>query len=176
MKKNIELKILTITVIILLLVTIIVILQHYKKSEVQNDEIREIVGYLSIDRLNLYDIEVFDNTNLSQSHKGIERYFNDESEKYNGNICLLNYNEDEKNDCLKNIKELQVGDSILYKTGNEINEYAVYSIDLIYDSEQRYLNSSEEDIITIVTKAGKSNMNVIVRGYKIKKSNSRKEL
>ena len=164
MKKNKELKF-TIIAVIIITIFVISLLNRYEEvdEELCIDETGEIIGYLSIDRLGLYNAEVRNGINEATLRNSIGKYNTENTDKqlYNRNLCLFG------NDYFfPDLKELKIGDSITFMTENEVIEYEIYSIEFINGSEQTYLGETIDNIITLIINIPNS-MNIAIRGQQL---------
>lgn len=75
----------------------------------------------------------------------------EETSKLNGNIGLAAHNRGYNVNYFSNIKNLEVGDEIIYKYSNKIQKYMVISKNEIKDTNWSYLENTEENKITLIT-------------------------
>lgn len=71
--------------------------------------------------------------------------------KWNGNIGLAAHNRGYKVNYFEDLKDLKIGDKIIYKYKTGKKEYEVYSISIISDEDWSYLKDTGENIITLIT-------------------------
>ena len=73
------------------------------------------------------------------------------TDKWNGNIGLAAHNRGYKVNYFKDLKDLKIGDKIIYRYKIRKKEYEIYSISIISDEDWSYLNNTEENTITLIT-------------------------
>jgi LPXTG-site transpeptidase (sortase) family protein len=71
--------------------------------------------------------------------------------KIDGNIGLAAHNRGYKNNYFMNVNKLQSGDEIIYKVGNIIKKYKVEKMIEIDSYDWSYLNSTNDNRITLIT-------------------------
>lgn len=157
-------------IIILLIVGIfiIILIKNFINSKEKGSEyqIGEIIGYLTIDSLNITNLEVRDTINVENLKLGAGRYEIGDEQHYNGNICLFM-------NALENIANLRISDSIQYRCGEETRSYTVQTIELLPQSkEDSYLRTSHENKITLIMRVDNTTTDIIVQAIEI---NERKE-
>lgn len=69
----------------------------------------------------------------------------------NGNVGLAAHNRGFPINYFAKVKELEIGDEIIYKQGYETRRYIVNNITIIEDTDWSYLKNTEENIITLIT-------------------------
>lgn len=69
----------------------------------------------------------------------------------NGNVGLAAHNRGFPINYFAKLKELEIGDEIIYKQGYETRRYIVNNITIIEDTDWSYLKNTEENIITLIT-------------------------
>lgn len=69
----------------------------------------------------------------------------------NGNVGLAAHNRGYKNNYFQDLKLLQKGDLIIYKTIDETKKYSVDVIKIIKDTDWTYLEDTQENRITLIT-------------------------
>lgn len=70
---------------------------------------------------------------------------------FNGNVGLAAHNRGYKVNYFANIKNLQIGDKIIYKTNYGTKTYLVNIITVIEDTDWSYLENTKDNRITLIT-------------------------
>ena len=70
---------------------------------------------------------------------------------WDGNIGLAAHNRGYPVNYFANIKDLQIGDEIIYETENRTRTYLVNEITIIEDTDWSYLQITEDNRITLIT-------------------------
>lgn len=73
------------------------------------------------------------------------------TQKENGNICLAAYNRGHENEYFKDLKKLQKGDEITYTYNQTQTTYEVKKCRIIKNTESKYLENTEENMLTLIT-------------------------
>lgn len=157
-----------IVILIIIGIFIIIFIKNFTNSREKETQyqIGEIVGYLTIDSLNVRNLEVRDGSNVENLKLGAGRYEIGDEQHYNGNICLFM-------NALNNITNLRISDSIQYRCGGETRNYTVQTIELLPQSkEDSYLRTSHENKITLIMRVDNTTTDIIVQAIEI---NERKE-
>lgn len=74
-----------------------------------------------------------------------------ETSKWQGNVCLAAHNRGYKCNFFENIKNLQVGDEIIYTTLNNKKVYKVQTNKVILETDWSYLQTTKDNRITLIT-------------------------
>lgn len=77
-------------------------------------------------------------------------HFENTSE-WNGNIGLAAHNRGYPINYFSKLKELEIGDEIIYKSKNGIKKYSVNLTRIIQDTDWSYLQETKENKITLIT-------------------------
>lgn len=114
---------------------------------VQND-FKEDKWSIEIHKINL-KAEIAEGTtkNILDDYVG---HFEDTS-RDKGNICLAAHNRGYKNNYFARLKELKVGDEIIYIYNDLKKIYVVEKHEIIRDTEWDNLENTEDDRITLIT-------------------------
>ena len=70
---------------------------------------------------------------------------------WDGNIGLAAHNRGYPVNYFANIKDLQIGDEIIYETENQTRTYLVNEVTIIEDTDWSYLQLTEDNRITLIT-------------------------
>lgn len=77
-------------------------------------------------------------------------HFN-ESNKWNGNVALAGHNRGYNCNFFQNIKNLEMGDKIIYHTDQGTREYEVVVNKIIKQTDWSYIEDTEDNRITLIT-------------------------
>lgn len=105
----------------------------------------DIVGVIKIDKIN-YEGLVYEGTSLDILKKGVGHFKS--SPLTNGNICLAAHN---TSGFWKELHTLQNNDIITYTNVLGINNYKVFSIKQIEETDLNCLENTQTDILTLIT-------------------------
>ena len=75
----------------------------------------------------------------------------EESENWNGNVALAGHNRGYNCNFFQNIKNLKIGDKIIYYTEKGKKEYKVVVNEIIYQTDWSYIENTEDNRITLIT-------------------------
>ncbi|MBQ2916867.1 MAG: class D sortase [Clostridia bacterium] len=89
--------------------------------------------------------------------------------KWKGNVGLAAHNRGYPINYFSKLKELEVGDKIVYKTELGTKAYSVKIIKIIKDTDWSYLQSTKENRITLITCVeNKPSQRLCIQGIEIK--------
>ena len=74
-----------------------------------------------------------------------------ESQYWNGNVALAAHNRGDECNFFENIKDLQIGDKIIYSTEKGEREYRVVINKIIHQSDWSYIENTSDNRITLIT-------------------------
>ena len=109
------------------------------------DDGTEAIGILDIPSINFKGI-VVEGTSDKALSKGIGLF--EHSNILDGNVCLAGHN---YSNCLKNLKDVKVGDNINYLTYIGNKEYTVIETNIIKETDWSNLKQTKNNRITIIT-------------------------
>lgn len=141
---------------------------NYQNVTYNNEEDiwqEDVLGILSIDKIGLVATvkEGSNNTILKDYIGHIE-----ETDTYDGNIGLAAHNRGNKYSYFARINELEEGDIITYKTKFHTRQYKVDNIQVIFETDWKLLESTEENKITMITCiANKRNQRLCVQATEV---------
>ena len=75
----------------------------------------------------------------------------EESVSWNGNVALAGHNRGYNCNFFQNIKELDIGDKIIYSTNKGKREYRVIVNKIIQQTDWSYIENTEDNRITLIT-------------------------
>lgn len=142
----------------------IIIKQEEKKNEFkelstkENDEEKitnevaskptEVIATLEIPKINL-NAQIAEGTTEEIMNSYIGHF--DGTSLWNGNIGLAAHNRGYPVNYFRNIKELNIGDEIIYKVNGKEKIYTVQITTVIEDTDWSYLEFTEDNRITLIT-------------------------
>lgn len=101
----------------------------------------------------------------------------EETSTYDGNVGLASHNRGCENSYFARLNELEVGDTINYKTKFYDRTYVVDNIKVIYETDWSMLQSKEENKLTLITCiAGKKKQRLCVQATEMTCNAIEKEL
>lgn len=101
----------------------------------------------------------------------------EETATYDGNVGLAGHNRGCENSYFARINELEIGDTIKYKTKFYDRTYIVDNIQVIYETDWRLLQSTGENKLTLITCiAGKKEQRLCVQATEMTCNLSETEL
>lgn len=107
-----------------------------------------ILGTITIDKINLKAfVKEGSTSDVLKDYIG----HMPETAKYDGNIGLAAHNRGTTNSYFARINELEIGDKIIYKTKFYERTYVIKSKVVIYDTDWKYLQSTKDNRITMIT-------------------------
>ena len=109
----------------------------------------EIIGYLSIPKINLYDIRIKNGVGDEILKDSIGLF--DGSNIKSGNICLAAHNRSSTVSYFKKLHTLKSGDEILLKNKYGTNAYIVEFNIMIDSNDWTYLSPEDSDMLTCIT-------------------------
>ena len=114
----------------------------------QESNLEDIFGKIIIEKINLSA-----NVKEGCSEEILNNYVGhiEGTATYNGNIGLAAHNRGEHASYFARLKELEIGDKIIFKKGLETREYKVASIKEILDTDWGMLENTNENKITLIT-------------------------
>lgn len=75
----------------------------------------------------------------------------EETSLWDGNIGIAAHNRGYNVNYFANVKDLQIGDEIIYENGENTRRYIVEVITIIEDTDWSYLQATEDNRITLIT-------------------------
>ncbi len=103
---------------------------------------------LIIEKINL-DAPIIEGTTTEVLRRGVGHF--ESSSKLEGNVCLAAHNRGYKYNYFQEIKKLENGDIITYKTGQETKKYEVTRNKVIKETDWSCLENTKENTITLIT-------------------------
>lgn len=103
---------------------------------------------IQISKIHL-DAPILEGTESEILRRGVGHFRS--SSIWNGNVCLAAHNRGYKYNYFQEIKKLEVGDVIKYKTENGEKEYKVVSNKIIKETDWSSIQNTKENKITLIT-------------------------
>ncbi len=117
------------------------------KRQVINEN-KQNVWRLQIPKLNL-DVHIKEGTSSNVLLSAIGHFEN--TSKWNGNVGLAAHNRGYKCNFFQDIKNLKIGDEIIYLSANGKKIYKVQINKVISETDWSYLNQTKNNCITLIT-------------------------
>ena len=137
-----------------------------KESEGTEEDIKEEVWQVEIPKINLV-APIAQGTSQDVMLEFVGHFEN--TSDWNGNVGLAAHNRGYPINYFARLKELKVGDKIIYKTKNGIKTYSVKTVKIIEDTDWSYLQETQENRITLITCVeNKPNQRLCIQGIQIK--------
>lgn len=119
--------------------------QTYK---LKSNKQEKMIWKIEIPKINL-NAEIKDGVDQENLNKYVGHFT--ESGYISGNICLAGHNRGYKVNYFQNLKDLEIGDKIIYQYKNIKLVYIVKVIKIIKDTDIDVINQSKENKITLIT-------------------------
>lgn len=109
----------------------------------------DVIGKLTIPDILLKDAPIKEGTELSILSEAIGHFKS--TSIYNGNVGLASHNSGGKGEYFKNLKNIKLGSEIFYESQYGAKRYIVDTKEVIDETDFSYLESSEDNRITLIT-------------------------
>lgn len=103
---------------------------------------------LQIPKINL-DVHIQEGTSATVLLQAVGHF--EETSKWKGNVGLAGHNRGYQCNFFERIKELKIGDKIIYLTKNGKKEYQVQTNKIILETDWSYLQKTKDNRITLIT-------------------------
>lgn len=134
----------------------------YSSNFSSNDN---IIAYLSIPKISLFNVPIEYGTNKNVLSKAIGLFENSNID--GGNVCLAAHNRSKTVSYFRNLWKLSTGDEIILKTKDKFTTYTVMFKTEVLSNDWTYLQNEKEDYITCITCIdNKPNKRLCIRGVK----------
>ena len=110
---------------------------------------KNIIGYISIEKIGLDKAPIADGTDLTTIGKYVGHFEN--TSYLDGNVCLCSHNRGSNAAYFGEIKNLVEGDIITYTTKYETKHYEVKEVKQIEETDLSVLEQTEDNRITLIT-------------------------
>lgn len=128
---------------------------YSRKVPIENQTQRKIVQAnlvnkwrIQIPKLNL-DAHIEEGTTDDILLRAVGHFEN--TGKWNGNVCLAGHNRGYQCNFFQKIKDLKVGDEIIYCTAQGKKVYQVQTNKVILETDWSYIENTKDDRITLIT-------------------------
>ena len=95
------------------------------------------------------DAPIQEGTTKEVLRKAVGHFIN--TSRLDGNVALAAHNRGYKYNFFQNIKQLEIGDTIIYKNENEVRNYKVIKKNKIKETDLSCLENTNENTITLIT-------------------------
>ena len=119
------------------------------KTSKNKKEDKNVIGYLTIDSIELIKAPIKEGIEMSTLNKYIGHF--PESAYLEGNIALAGHNRGYEKNYFENLKYIKKGDIIEYQTKSEIKKYKVTEIKKITEFDVDVIKNTKENKITLIT-------------------------
>lgn len=92
---------------------------------------------------------IYEGTEAEILRKGIGHFEN--TATWEGNVCLIAENKEDKYNYFQNIDLLQIGDEIIYQTEKGTKTYVVQVNEKVKETNLKYIQNTKENRITLIT-------------------------
>ena len=124
-------------------------------SEFEDNNIisQNVIEDKSIWQLEIPKINLIARISEGTNKKTLDEYVGhfEETSKYNGNIVLAAHNRGYKVNYLETLKELEIGDEVIYTYNGNRRIYVINYKTIIKDTDWENLKNTEENRITLIT-------------------------
>lgn len=118
------------------------------KNEYKPGRTENLKWFLEIPKINL-KAEISDGTTPEILNEYIGHFI--ETPKENGNIVLAAHNRGYKVNYFERLKELEIGDEIIYTYNGKVLKYIVDLKTIIKDTQIEVLENTKDNILTLIT-------------------------
>ena len=128
---------------------IIVNKENIEDVIIEKKEDANIIGYLTINSINLNMIPIAEGTDMNVLNKYLGHF--EETGIINGNIAICGHNRGYENNYFENLKNVNNGDLAEYKTKNSVIQYMITNIRKIEETDLDVLKQDGKDKLTLIT-------------------------
>ena len=120
-------------------------------NNIDNVKINEadVIGKLTIPDILLKEAPIKEGTELAILNDTIGHFKS--TSIYSGNVGLASHNSGGKGEYFKNLKNIRIGSEIFYESEYGVKRYIVDTKEIIEDTDFSYLESSDDNKITLIT-------------------------
>lgn len=123
-------------------------IQPKKYKETKESIVKENIWQIEIPKINLI-APIAEGTSQEVMLEYVGHFEN--TEEWEGNVGLAAHNRGYPINYFSNLKDLEIGDEIIYKTKYGIKRYKITLTIIITDTDWSYLQETEENKITLIT-------------------------
>lgn len=117
-------------------------------TEEKNDSTSNFEWKIEIPKINL-NANIVEGTSQEILNEYVGHF--SETSCYDGNVGLAAHNRGYKVNYFEKLKELEIGDEIIYKYNGKIKKYLVEVKEIIKETDWSYLETTENNRITLIT-------------------------
>lgn len=117
-------------------------------TETSNLQCNNYNWRIIISKINI-DAPILEGTTSDILRRGVGHF--ESTSKWDGNICLAAHNRGYKYNYFQEIKNLEIGDIIIYKTDKGTKEYEVIRNETIKETDLSCIERTNENKITLIT-------------------------
>lgn len=125
-----------------------IIIDNSSSTNFEEKSVNTENWYIEIPKLNL-KAEISEGTNAEILNKFVGHF--EDTDFWNGNVCLAAHNRGYDVNYFENIKELEIGDEIFYEYKGNKRKYTVKIRDIIKETNWSYLEKYEDNRLTLIT-------------------------
>ena len=122
--------------------------ENVAENEIIMNQYKENEWRILISKINL-DAPIVEGTSKEALRRGVGHF--QTTSKWDGNVVLAAHNRGYKYNFFKEIKNLEEGDIIVYKTESDSRKYKVIENKKIKETDFSCLENTKENILTLVT-------------------------
>lgn len=123
-------------------------IQPKQYKETKESIVKENIWQIEIPKINLI-APIAEGTSQEVMLEYVGHFEN--TEEWEGNVGLAAHNRGYPINYFSNLKDLKIGDEIIYKTKYGIKRYKITLTIIITDTDWSYLQETEENKITLIT-------------------------
>ncbi len=122
--------------------------ENVAENEIIMNQYKENEWRILISKINL-DAPIVEGTSKEALRRGVGHF--QTTSKWDGNVVLAAHNRGYKYNFFKEIKNLEEGDIIVYKTESDSRKYKVIENKKIKETDFSCLENTKENILTLIT-------------------------
>ena len=122
--------------------------ENIEENEIITNQYKENKWRILISKINL-DAPIIEGTSKEVLRRGVGHF--QTTSKWNGNVVLAAHNRGYKYNFFKEIKNLEEGDVIVYKTESDSRNYKVIENKKIKETDFSCLENTNENTLTLIT-------------------------
>ena len=117
-------------------------------NEIYLNKYNEYNWRIVISKINL-DAPILEGTSKEVLRKGVGHF--EETSKWQGNVCLAAHNRGYKYNYFQELKRLEMGDIIIYKTEKGSKSYIVDYKEIIKETDLSKIKETKDNCLTLIT-------------------------
>lgn len=124
------------------------IAEDFVISNFEKQSVKEDIWCIEIPKINL-NAEISEGTSAEILNKFVGHF--EDTEIWNGNVCLAAHNRGYDVNYFEKLKELETGDEIFYEYKGNRRKYIVKIRDIIKETDWSYLEQYQDNRLTLIT-------------------------